>query len=338
MTSLTHRLLAGATLLATALIPAAASAAPTPAFVPQTPIPAPDARWDFASWDAAHGRLLVAHGQDVLVIDPAAPSVRAIGALAGAHGVVALPGGDRVLVSSGKDDSVRILDAGSGGEIARIAVAADPDAAILSADGGTAYVMGAKAGAVSVIDLATMKETARIALKPGLEVPVIVGTTLAVNDEEASEIEFADLTTGKATGSLPLTGCEGPTGMAYDADDGLSLSACANGKAALVDIARRRIVALVPIGQGPDTAIWDGAHHRFLVPCGRSGTLSIVTMAGGKPTVTAVATAASARTAAYDPASGRLYLPAANFAPATGAARPAMLPGSFRIVVMAPQG
>jgi DNA-binding beta-propeller fold protein YncE len=140
-------------------------------------------------------------------------------------------------------------------------------------------------------------------------------------------------------GSIPLTGCEGPTGLAIDPQTSLALSACANGKAALVDLQARRVVDLVPIGAGPDTVIWDAAHRRFLVPCGKSGTLSVIGLADRRPVVEAAAeTEQSARTAALDPVTGRVYLPAARFAPPVPPERRgAMVAGSFHIVVMAPR-
>lgn len=50
-----------------------------------------------------------------------------------------------------------------------------------------------------------------------------------------------------------------------------------------------------------------------------------------------VITEVSARTAAYDPVSGRLFLPAARFAaPVPPAKRGVMIPGTFHILVMAP--
>ena len=325
------------------LVSAHSAAAPAPAVHIVPSISAPDGRWDFASWDAAHQRVLVAHGIDVLVIDPAPGAangaVRAIGKLAGAHGVLAIPGTDTLLVSSGHDDSVRILDETSGAEVARIPVVADPDAMILSVDGRTAYVMGADSGAISILDLATKAETGRIALKPGLEVPVLVSPTLlAVNNEKVSEIELADLASGTMAGVIALPGCTGPTGLALDPETGVALSSCANGVAALVDISARRLLALVPIGQGPDTAIWQKARHHFLVPCGRSGTLSIVALDGRKAhALPPVTTEVSARTAALDPASGALYLPAARLLPAVAGARPAPAPGSFHLLVLAPR-
>ena len=327
--------------LAAAVASSSAAAPAGPAFVKAGTIAAPDDRWDYASWDAAHHLLLIAHGKDVLLIDPAHPqAVRAVGALQGAHGAIAIPDSSNLLVTSGKDNTVRVIDEVSGKEIASIAVGANPDAVILSASGRRAFVMANKEGAISIVDLVKNVETGRIALKPGLEMPVLVTPALlAVNNEDTSEIELANLLTKKAVGTIKLTGCEAPTGLAYDPASGLALSACANGKAALTDLSARRVVALLPIGEGPDYAIWDANHKRFLVPCGKSGTLSVIRLVGRKPVVEKAAiTEASARTAAFDPATGRVYLPAARFGPpAAGAKRGTMEAGSFHVVVMAPR-
>jgi DNA-binding beta-propeller fold protein YncE len=312
---------------------------PNVVFKAQGTIPAPDGRWDFASWDGVHRNLLVAHGQDVLVISPSEPlAVRAIGHVEGAHTAIAIPGTETILVSSGHDDSLRIIDLGSGQELKRIAVAGDPDAVILSKDGHTAYAMAAKAGAIAVVDLQRGDETRRIQLQPGLEVPVLFDDHLiAVNNEDHNEIEIADLVSGKEIGTIPLSGCEGPTGLAIDPATNLALSSCANGKAALVDLTHRKVSQLIGIGSGPDTVIWQADHHRFLIPCGRSGDLSVIAIDHGKVrTLPPVTTQSSARTAALDAASGRLYLPAARFNPAPQGQRPTIVPGSFHVLVMAP--
>lgn len=316
--------------------------AAAPAFETAGTIAAPDDRWDFASFDEAHHVLLVAHGKDVLIIDPAhGNAVRAVGALLGAHGVVAIPGTNALLVTSAKDNTARVIDETTGAQIASIAVANDPDAVIVSADGHEAYVMAADGGAISIVDLVKNSESGRIALKPALEVPVLVTPTLlAVNNEAASEIELADLAARKPAGVIALPGCKAPTGLAQDPATGLALSSCANGKAALVDLRARKLVALLPIGSGPDTVIWDAAHSRFLVPCGKSGTMSVFTLMGRAVVMEApVPTEASARTVALDPATGHVYLPAARFAPAAAPAKGmTMVPGSFHVLELKPNG
>ena len=56
-----------------------------------------------------------------------------------------------------------------------------------------------------------------------------------------------------------------------------------------------------------------------------------------KPTVVGhVPTAVSARTITVDDATGRAYLPSATLAPAVGNDRPKAVPGSFRVLVVAP--
>jgi len=301
-------------------------------------IAGPDGRWDYASWDAAHARVLVGHGSDVLVIDPVGGTTRAIGQIVGAHAALAIPGTDTLLVTSGKDASVRILNETSGAELARIAVDSDPDSAVIAPDGHTAYVMGGDSGVVTVIDLASRTVARRIALKAGLEAPVLASANLlAVNNEELSEVDLVDLAQGKSAGMIALPGCKGPSGMAYAPEAQLSLSVCRNGVAALVDMATQRLVQLLPIGEGPDTAIWDGAHGRFLVPCGRSGTLAIIRIDHGKATAeTPIATETSARTAAYDPVSGQVFLPAARFHTGSADKHPPMVPGSFHLLVLSP--
>ncbi|MDE1918169.1 MAG: gluconolactonase [Sphingomonadales bacterium] len=318
--------------------PLAIAAPAAPAFSKLPSIQAPDDLWDFASWDEAHHRLLVAHGKDVLLVNPATRDVRSIGQIAYAHAVVPLPGQTRILVTSKLDNTVRILDADRGAELVRIPVAQDPDATVLSANGHTAYVMAAKAGVISVIDLDRMVETRRIPLKTGLEVAVLATPSLlAVNTEDFNEIELVDLVDNKHVGAIPLPGCEGPTGLAMGPGT-LALSACANGKAALVDIAHRKVVRLLPIDQDPDTAIWDAAHHRFLVPCGGNGRLSIISLDKSGPHVRpSVETGPEARTAALDPATGRLYLPSARLNPVIKGQPRTVQPASFRIIALSPR-
>ena len=56
---------------------------------------------------------------------------------------------------------------------------------------------------------------------------------------------------------------------------------------------------------------------RFLVPCGGDGVLSVISAEGGQlASAGSVPTEKGARTGAIDPATGRIYLPTAQFQPA----------------------
>src|SRR5262245_11935026 len=119
------------------------SAADSPRYSQTASIPGPDGFWDIASWDPAAHVVLIAHSNDVLVVDPAAGTARAIGAVVRGHSALPIPGTGEVLATSGGDNSVRILDRISGNELARIPVGANPDAAVVTPDGSHAYEMNA---------------------------------------------------------------------------------------------------------------------------------------------------------------------------------------------------
>lgn len=314
-------------------------AAAAPAYRIKGDLAGPDGSWDYASLDAATHTLYVAHDTVALAFDLARPqAVRSLGAFAKAHAVVPIPGRNLLLVTSGRDDTVRILDTTNGHELAKIAVGRDPDAAFYDSPSGRAVVMNARAGTVSLVSITKRAVVGTIALKPGLEFAVKgEGETLFVNNEDASEIETADLSTGKPGAPIALPGCEGPTGLGYDAATHRLISACANGKAAVIDARARRLVRLLAIGKGPDAVIMDSRRRLAFVPCGRDGTISMIALdrAGGPAIAGTIASEAGARTGAIDPATGTLYLPTARFAAhANPGARPAAIPGSFHILVM----
>ena len=335
-----HRFAAAVSAASLALVmPSCVSAAGQPAYAITSSIPGPDGFWDYSNWDPASSLVLVGHSTEILAIDPAKGTTRAIGAVKRAHIGLAIPGTDKVLATSGGDASVRILDLESGKELAKIAVGENPDAAIVAPDGSKAWIMDAESGDVATIDLRTESETGRIALKPGLEAGALVAPAeLAINNEDESEIELVDLAAGKADGTIAIPGCTAPTGFAYAPERGLSISTCRNGKAALVDVAARKLVRLVDIGAGPDGAVYDAKRQRFIVSCGRSGTLSVVDLGapGSAPKVSTAPSELGARTIGIDPATGRLFLPTARFGKGEPGKRPPPEPGSFHLLVMSP--
>lgn len=319
----------------------AAPAIAAPVYEVAESIKAPDGGWDYAQVDPGSRTLFVARGAEVTAVDLAhGNAVHSLGTIAKGHAVVPLPG-HMLLVTSGHDDSVRLIDTTDGKEMARIAVGADPDAALFDAASGLAAVMNAKAGTVSVIDIARRSVVRTITLKPGLEFAALAEDgTLFVNNEDENEIETANITTGVTGPAIRLGGCTGPSGLALDTATHVLISACANGKAAVVDARTRSLRGLLTIGLGPDAVILDAQRRLAFVPCGHDGTLSVIALdrATGQAVVAVAVTERGARTGALDPETGRLYLPTAAFGPTpAGGGRPAMVPGSFHVLVLRPQ-
>ncbi|MEO8373961.1 MAG: gluconolactonase [Sphingomonas bacterium] len=315
------------------------AAAPAPSYKVARSIPVPDGGWDYAKVDTEAGKLYVARTDSVTVVNLKDDAVSSIGAIVRGHAVVPIAGTTLLLVSSGRDDSVRIFDITTGAEKAKFAVGGDPDAALYDGITKHAYVMNAKAGTVSIIDPVAATVVGTIMLKPGLEFAVGAGSTLYVNNEDENEIETADMVTGKAGAAIPLTGCTGPTGLGFDKQRNRLISACANGKAAVVDLATKQ-VSLLAIGLGPDAVIIDRPRGVALIPCGKDGTLSVIDIAspGAATVIATVPTEVGARTGAVDRRDGNVYLPTARFGPpATPGARPTMIPGSAHILVLSPK-
>lgn len=332
------------TILALAAALAATATTATPANTPHYgvagTIPGPDAGgWDYARVDPVAHRLYVARSSSITVVDTQTGTTKAsIGAIAHGHAVVPVSAG-RLLVTSGDDATVRFLAAKDGRELARLTVGKKPDAAILSQDGRTAFVMNADSGTISVIDVGSMKATRTITAKPALEYGALTPTgTLFVNDEDDNEMEVIDAAKGAAAKPVALPGCEAPSGLAYDAKNDRLIAACANGKAAIVDARRRALLGLVDIGVGPDAVILDPVRRLAFIPCGKDGVLDILSLDGAAVRkVGSVTTAVGARTGALDPTTGAIYLPTATLgAPSTPGGRPAPVPGTFRILVVRP--
>ena len=114
------------------------------------------------------------------------------------------------------------------------------------------------------------------------------------------------------------------------------ISAC-NGATDFTDANTGKVVATVATGKGADGIAWDAKRKTALVSAGGDGVLNVVTVEGGKPTlVQTLPTLRGARTIGIDERTGQVFLPSAEYAAAAGGGRPAMTPGSFKLLVVSP--
>ena len=326
-------------LLAAALALTATTPSTAPQYVVTGSIAGPDGGWDYARVDPDARRLYVARTDAVTVVDlDKASTIASWGPIVRGHAVVPLPG-QRLLVTSGNDASVRFLDATDGHQLASVAVDKKPDAAIYDPATKRAFVMNATTGSISILDTVAMRVTGTIQVKPALEYAVLgKDGTLFVNDEDANEVEVIDLVHAKVLAPIAMPGCEGATGLGYDLRGNRLIGACGNGKAIVIDVTHRKVVASIDTGKGADAVIIDEARHLAFIPCGSDGVLDILTLDRAQVARAArVTTEVGARTGALDPKTGAVYLPTARFAPpVAGARRGAALPGSFHILKIVP--
>jgi DNA-binding beta-propeller fold protein YncE len=190
-------------------------------------------------------------------------------------------------------------------------------------------------GQITLVDVKAHKAVGSIDVGGDLEEVAVDGTGRAfVNVENKNEIAEVDIPGRKVLAHWALAGCDGPTGLAYDAAEKLLIAAC-DGATAVVDAKSGKVVQTLATGKGADGIAFDAKQKLAFVPAGRAGTLSVILVSGGKASVVdTVPTQVSARTITIDERTGRLYLPAAKFEPPPGGGRATITPGSFEVLVV----
>jgi DNA-binding beta-propeller fold protein YncE len=326
-------LLASATLASTTIVSATAAKAATGYKVIDR-IPGPDGFWDYIRVDAKNNRVLLTHGTSVMAVDLATKAVSSFAPGGRLHIALPVNGGSEVLVTNGGANAAEFYDL-KGAKVASVDTGKGPDDAAVEPRTGLLMVIDHAGGQVTLIDGKAHKAVGTIEVGGDLEEAAVDGTGKAyINVENKSEIAVVDVPARKVTARWALEGCEGPTGLAYDAADKLLLAAC-DGATAVVDARTGKVVQTVATGKGADGIAFDAKQKLAFVPAGRAGTLSVISMAGGKATVVdTVPTQISARTIALDERTGRLYLPAAKYAPAAAGGRPTVTPGTFEVLVV----
>jgi DNA-binding beta-propeller fold protein YncE len=297
----------------------------------------PDGGWDYVRVDPTNNRVLVAHGGSVVVFDLATKAVTpGVAPGAGLHDPLPVNGGSELLVTNGGTAEAVFYNAKTFAEVARVKTGVGPDAAAFDAHSGLVLVMDHRGGDVTLIDPKAHKAVGSIQVGGDLEAAAVDGAGRAyVNVENKNEIAVLDLAKRTVAARYPLAGCDGPTGLAYDAADKQLIAAC-DGASVVVDASTGKIVATLPTGKGADGVAFDPRQRLAFVPAGRDGTLAVVSIGKGKASIVdTVKTEVSARTIGLDLRDGRLYLPSAEFgARPGGGGRPPMVPGSFKILVV----
>ncbi len=325
-------------LLAAVLGSAAHPAAPEPRYAIVAQLPAGDGGWDLLSVAPNDQRLYIAHGDGVTAIDlRTGKATDHIVAGQRVHAALAIPGTHEVLSTNGETNNAVLFDGRSGKIRATIPTGTKPDAAAYDPATRTVWIMNAGSGDITVVDPASAKVLATVPVGGSLEMAEADGRGhMFVNIEDKNEVAVLDTRARKTVKRFPLDGCDGPTGIAIEPGTHEILSACGENAVAIVSAPDGRQMAKLPIGKGADGAAYDPVRHVVLVPAGRDGSITVIRL-GSKPAVVAtIPTAVSARTITVDPSTGRAYLPSAKLAPAPAGERPKPLPGSFRVLVVAP--
>jgi DNA-binding beta-propeller fold protein YncE len=308
-----------------------------------------DGGWDYLTVDTAGNRLFLSRGTHVMVLDLARLAV--VGDVPGTTGVhgIALDGADgRGFTSNGRDSTSTVFDVRTLAAVGTVHVGGrNPDAIVFDRATGRAFTMNAGSGTATAVDARGMSVAGTIPLGGRPEFAVVDGRgNLYVNLEDSSAIAVVDTRALRVVRHFALTGCESPSGLAFDAAEGRLFSVCENRVMAVSDAATGRVIATVPIGEGTDGAGYDERRHTAFSSNGGDGTLSVVreTSPGHYAAVQTVPTRRGARTMAVDPRNGRVYTVSAEFGPAPAPTaenprpRRTIVPGSFTVIEVSPAG
>lgn len=302
-----------------------------------------EGRWDLLAVDSQRHHLFLSRGDRVQVMDTRdGKVVGTIPATDGVHGIAIVPALGHGFTSNGHSNTLTEFDLETLKPLRNIALSGQsPDAEVLDSASGNLFVFNARSNNASVIDTAAGKEIATIAFdgNPELGASDDKGHVY-VNIEDKAQLVMIDTAKLKVAATWSLPGCEEPTGLGLDVAHARLFSACANGVMAVTDARDGRQIALLAIGEGPDGAGFDARAQMAFSSNGKSGTLTVVHEDDPDHfrVVQTLPTQGSARTMAIDPTTHSVYLPAAEFDKrvpgSTG--RPAMIAGSFRVLVVRP--
>jgi len=334
-----------AALVATGL-PLASSAQSAPEYkvVKSVALGAPD-RWDYVVFDAGSGRVFVAHGDEITVVDgdsgEIAGHVKSFPGIT--HGIALVKDSNRGYTDEGEAGKAISFNLKTLAVEKHIQAAQDADAITFDPVSNHVFVINGDGGTITVIDPKTDAAVATITVGGKLEyaVPGENGK-LFVNGAGKRELVSIDTATNKVIAHWPLPDCESPHGLAIDPAMHRLFVSCLNEKLTVVDAQDGQIVATVPIGKGTDAVAFDPGRRLVFSSNGKDGNISVIQEkdAGTYVALTSIKTVISARTMSINPATGRLYLAAAqipsNVAPDKKNGRIPPVPGSLKLLFLDP--
>jgi len=298
-----------------------------------------DGGWDYLTYDQDGGRLFITRGSHVMVID--AKTLKLAGDipdLSGIHGVALAPESNRGFVSNGGDNTVTIFDLKTLSKLDSVKVGERPDAILYDPFSKRVFTFNARSHDSTAIDAASSKVAGTIPLGGKPEFPASDGQgKVYVNIEDKGQIAEIDVTRLAVLNTWSIAPCEEPSALAFDVKHHRLFAGCGNKMMAVFVSDSGKVVTTVPIGEGVDAGRFNPNTQEVFMSCGE-GVLTIIHEdSPDKYTVRQnLATVSGARTMALDKANNVAYLVTAQREnkPAAPGQRPAMVPGSFELLVV----
>jgi len=298
--------------------------------------------WDYLTYDQDGRRLFITRGSHVMVVDT--KTLKATGDipdLSAIHGVALAPELNRGFISNGGDNTVTVFDLKTLNKLDSVKVGGRPDAILYDPFSKRVFTFNASSHDATVIDAASGKVLGTVPLAGKPEFPAGDGKgKVYVNVEDKNQIAEIDVTKLSVLDTWPIAPCQEPSALAFDVEHHRLFSGCHNKMMAVVDSDSGKVVTTMPIGEGVDAARFNPVTQQVFMSCGE-GVLTVIREdSPDKYTVEQnLATARGARTMALDQDNNVVYLVTAQREdkPVAPGQRPAMVPGSFELIVVNPE-
>lgn len=274
---------------------------------------APD--WDYVTLDPARGYLFIGRrGEGVIVYDVKAKKVvRTIDKTDDANAIALVPEFDRGYTTNG-DGTTTAFQLSTLKTIDRIKIGEDADSGFYDpVSKQIAFTMG-DSKAIAFVDA----KSGTLAGKLPMESKKLDGTVpdgegnlfMALRDRNS--VVKIDVAGRKVISEWMTTGCEEPTGIAYDRANKRIFVGCRgkNPVLAILDSDSGKVITTLEIGRGNDGVIYDPATRKIYTSNGVDANLVIYNQVDADTYKLAEATTTRpyARTMAYDPKTKKVYL------------------------------
>ncbi len=185
--------------------------------------------WDYLIVEPTTHRLFVSHATKIVVADVSTGKlVGEIPDTPGVHGIALASDLGRGYTSNGRANSSTIVDLKTLKPLGTVPTGANPDSIRYLPDRKEVWTFNHTGQSITVFEAMTGKVVATIdiggVLEEAVEDPSM--NRVYVNVEDKGAIAVVDTIRHTLVATWPIAGCEGPTGMAFDAKNHLLLSAC----------------------------------------------------------------------------------------------------------------
>jgi hypothetical protein len=242
----------------------------------------------------------------------------------------------RGFTSNGRANSSTIVDLKTLKPLGTVPTGANPDSIRYLRDRKEVWTFNHTGKSITAFEPMTGKVIATIDVGGQLEEAVEdpSANRMYVNVEDKGEIAVVDTIRHTLVATWPIAGCEGPTGLAFDAKSHLLLSAC-DGKMAVTDSTSGKAVTSFPIADRVDGNGFDPATKLAFASSG-TGVLTIAHEdAPNRFTVVQTATTQpSGRTMWLDPTTHNVYVPVATTTLGPNG-RVQITPNTLKVLVLA---